>query len=468
MPTSSRSSAVPSRSAGPSHTGDSTSRRGQQHQPRNAEASNPPPPDVHYTVLIRLPFPRHGFVDPPSVDWNTSKDNALWKILSRTSNGREINWKDLAHDFQVPLPFLFQQVAWLYERQLSQVRAQMRKVGSQAQSTPPPQSAILASRTSGAQTMKRDGSGGIGSRAPSSLAVQSRESPALRGDNSLPATPTRAQAPPMSRTSSASTAVQSRQALSSSSRRPSIYSRPSANNAQFKAVAERSEGVPGESKSPDAPTVQDENSDNSTNTSSDEDVNPKHSRSQLWKRQSRTSSRRVASDSYGTEDDDEDDSPAFLPFSSQPSKPQGQGQSHAISDSPQEGASRPVPRHARHPPLPTQRARSAKHPQPSHSSASSASSQAAFASDTSHGKRPSGPLSPRRTAELLGKSPRRKNGKDASDGTPSMGSSFSDLEDTSVTQSALEEALLSNMQHGGGVASRMSTISQALKSRYLQ
>lgn len=37
--------------------------------------------------------------------------------------------------------------------------------------------------------------------------------------------------------------------------------------------------------------------------------------------------------------------------------------------------------------------------------------------------------------------------------------------DASVTQSALEEALLSNMQHGG-MASRMSTISQALRSRY--
>ena len=67
-----------------------------------------------------------------------------------------------------------------------------------------------------------------------------------------------------------------------------------------------------------------------------------------------------------------------------------------------------------------------------------------------------------------------------------MGSSYSDLDgeyllslsflaplwltstlvDASVTQSALEEALLSNMQHGG-MASRMSTISQALRSRYL-
>ena len=55
-----------------------------------------------------------------------------------------------------------------------------------------------------------------------------------------------------------------------------------------------------------------------------------------------------------------------------------------------------------------------------------------------------------------------------------MGSSFSDLDDASVTQSALEEALAREMgQPGGGssigvgVAGRMSTISQALRSRYL-
>ncbi len=47
-----------------------------------------------------------------------------------------------------------------------------------------------------------------------------------------------------------------------------------------------------------------------------------------------------------------------------------------------------------------------------------------------------------------------------------MGSSFSDLDDASVTQSALEEAYANDMTHGS-VASRMSTISQALRSRYL-
>lgn len=46
-------------------------------------------------------------------------------------------------------------------------------------------------------------------------------------------------------------------------------------------------------------------------------------------------------------------------------------------------------------------------------------------------QRPPGPLSPRRTAELSGKSPSGKSrgySREGSDGTPSMGSSFSDLD----------------------------------------
>ncbi|KAK4247786.1 hypothetical protein C7999DRAFT_40904 [Corynascus novoguineensis] len=84
-----------------------------------------------------------------------------------------------------------------------------------------------------------------------------------------------------------------------------------------------------------------------------------------------------------------------------------------------------------------------------------------------------GPLSPRRTAELAAaRSARTARGasREGSEGTPSMGSSFSDLDDASVTQSALEEALASRMQDGT-IGSRMSviggTIGQAFRSRYL-
>lgn len=91
----------------------------------------------------------------------------------------------------------------------------------------------------------------------------------------------------------------------------------------------------------------------------------------------------------------------------------------------------------------------------------SSTNSAAFAPKRPHGDRqqPSNPLSPRRTAELKGKGISREG----SDGTPSMGSSFSDLDDASVTQSALEEALASKMQ-GGTLG---STISNVFRSRVL-
>ncbi|RMJ24228.1 hypothetical protein PHISP_04904 [Aspergillus sp. HF37] len=165
------------------------------------------------------------------------------------------------------------------------------------------------------------------------------------------------------------------------------------------------------------------------------------------------------------DEDDEDDSPAFLPLSresEQPHESSRQDLNATLRLDQQPG----VPR----------RRQSEQKPEPkksaTESSASSASSGVPVSVAESEERRrktklPAG-LSPRRAAEIAGVSPRRStaSGKSASDDTPSMGSSFSDLDDASVSQSALEEALMSNMQHGG-MASRMSTISQALRSRYL-
>ena len=53
-------------------------------------------PDTHYTVLIRLPFPRHDFVEPAQVEWDASKEKKLWKILSQASGGNVINCESLA------------------------------------------------------------------------------------------------------------------------------------------------------------------------------------------------------------------------------------------------------------------------------------------------------------------------------------------------------------------------------------
>ena len=70
-----------------------------------------------------------------------------------------------ADDFNVTLPFLLQQAAWLYDRQLSQVRAQMLKVGNTHSQSPYPAPApalgsVSGSGALGGQAMRRVGSGG--------------------------------------------------------------------------------------------------------------------------------------------------------------------------------------------------------------------------------------------------------------------------------------------------------------------
>jgi hypothetical protein len=86
-----------------------------------------------------------------------------------------------------------------------------------------------------------------------------------------------------------------------------------------------------------------------------------------------------------------------------------------------------------------------------------------FSSDGGLEPRPTkGPLSPQHRAQLASLSPRSR--AQGSEGSPSMGSSFSDLDD--ISQSALDEAVLSNMRQGGSsMASRMSTLRDALGRR---
>ena len=68
-----------------------------------------------------------------------------------------------AQRFDVTLQFLSQQAAWLYERQLAQVRAQLRKVNrpSSTGTSPTPGSASGSGTVTGGHPMSRGGSAGI-------------------------------------------------------------------------------------------------------------------------------------------------------------------------------------------------------------------------------------------------------------------------------------------------------------------
>lgn len=69
-----------------------------------------------------------------------------------------------AEKFDVALPFVLQQAAWLYERQLSQVKAHMRRVGASKSSA---QSPVPGTESAAGEAMRRTGSGGGGTHPPS-------------------------------------------------------------------------------------------------------------------------------------------------------------------------------------------------------------------------------------------------------------------------------------------------------------
>ncbi|KAL5002465.1 hypothetical protein BDV10DRAFT_181669 [Aspergillus recurvatus] len=407
------------------------------------------PGNTKFTVLIRLPFPRGDFVDPPPVDWNAAKDQALWDILSRPSKGNDIDWKALAESFDVTLQFLLQQAAWLYDRQLSQVRAQMRKVPTTHSNAVSPAPGSTYASTALGQPAKTGQSNN--SQAHSRLSSQPKDAPPVR-------------APIPRRTSSGNT-VQQIKAQASHPGTPTLETKESRWESHGRRPStNRREQAPVSAAVQRSPTLDEEDLTSiSSNSNSDDESNTAAGQKRLgFKRFGRFSTHRPG---LRDDDDDDDESPAFLPL------PRGhESASHGVSGHDlsttlrmeQEGVSA-AQRRATEPPHSLRKSITTE------SSESSISSGVPVAhSHNQRGNQINHP-SPRRTADVNHMSPRRSTAsrRDIGDGTPSMGSSFSDLDgDTSVTQSMLEEALLSNMQHGG-MASRMSTISQALRSRYL-
>ncbi|MCJ1258693.1 hypothetical protein MMC24_006526 [Lignoscripta atroalba] len=420
-------------------------------------------PDNHFTVFIRLPFPRGDFVDPPAIDWDSSKDRTLWKILSRASKGSEIDWHVLADQFDVSLPFLLQQAAWLYERQLSQVKAQLRKVSKPASSgSSPTPGSISGSATAAGHAMRRGGSGG--SHVPSLPSLRARDSPTFKSEGSRPNMPRQPKPPQASRVSSTNTIFQTSKhtRLPHQPNDPSLKQGRQPLEADHQAPEASSTAKRRSQESPPKPTsTKTEPSSSSSSSSSDSDTPAPLSHSRAFVRRPRFTAPKSNLGPLSDEDaddDDDEDAPAFLPFSAATTNPAAARPTLDPSATIRANVTKPAPQT----PLPNTKRANPSAPTHTHSSSSSTSS--------AH-PQPSSQPSRSSTNPVLALSPRqRRIAKEGSEGTPSMGSSFSDLDDASVTQSALEEALAREIAQGGGsigVASRMSTISQALRSRYL-
>ncbi|KAK7418616.1 Autophagy protein 29 [Neonectria punicea] len=380
--------------------------------------------DPTYTVFIRVPMPRGGFVDPPPVNWDSNKDEALWKILSGAAK-REIDWNEVADRFEVTVDFLLQQVAFLTERHASQVRAQVRK-------------ATAAARGSAAPSpIPGSDSAGLGhQRAPSALSMR-RDSPMPRNDHgSVLRDMMGGSASPRPGMVLSNRAVDHRRRLSSLPITANKGKSPEREPQQVPSPAPEHSPSPGPAE------------DSSTATSDDES-SPAQSR--IIRRPPRFQ-QNDAAPPYEDDDDDESE-PAFQPYKASDQPSAGDLGSTLKGDG--RNSSKKLPKSL---------GKAAIHK--SQTSDSSASSAAMVQRPgKSREQRQPGPLSPRR-AEVAGQSPGSKSrgySREGSDGTPSMGSSFSDLDDASVTQSALEEALASHMNRG---ASSRFSISQAFRSRY--
>ena len=438
----------------------------------------------HFTVFIRLPFNRADFVDPPPVSWSAAKERALWEVISRQGQGKgnEIDWSALAVQFEVTQSFILQQAAWLYERQLSQVRAQLRKVGNRQSATPSPAPSSVNSSVVGPQAMKRVGSGG--SRAPSRLSTQQSGSPSLIPEigttpistKSRTSLPLRGPPGPLghARVSSTTSKPPSRQAS-----REVEPQNPLSRRGSTQPQLSRS---PGQIKDPDSDSErEDEQMTQSKYMTRRSNPSSLHRRSVSFRKEKALHSPKPPA----KDDDDEDDS--FMAFASdipeaaasQQTMKLNQDPSATLKAEPADITPQRPRTHRRSTSerivSPTSKAavgpgKAPANSQPMSASTSSSASNAGTTLNTQPiqpqlSNRSAKTLSPRQQATLAsaGLSPRRQG----SESSPSMGSSFSDLEDTSVTQSALEEALMSGMGNTTNtMASRVSGISQALKSRY--
>jgi len=182
---------------------------------------------------------------------------------------------------------------------------------------------------------------------------------------------------------------------------------------------------------------------------------------------SRKPALRTLSSDGDAEDDEDDSSGGYLPFAAT---------AKAGKDDPSATLRDPTKRHSSGQQPNTAPARRPKEPPPpapesSTSSASSAqpvpssSSERASSEHVSSNQRPLGPISPKHRAQLANANISPRYRRDGSEGSPSMGSSFSDLDDASVTQSALEDALLSNLQHGQNmsIASRLGGLRDVIR-----
>ncbi|PAV21058.1 autophagy-related 29 [Pyrrhoderma noxium] len=88
-------------------------------------ATQQPPPRVR--VIVRLPYnrPSEGFENPPQIEWNSEKEGILWEVIARSrasDGGGRTDWQGLAEHLAVPLPYLLFRTQTRFEEDLKGLR----------------------------------------------------------------------------------------------------------------------------------------------------------------------------------------------------------------------------------------------------------------------------------------------------------------------------------------------------------
>ncbi|KAJ7134431.1 hypothetical protein C8R44DRAFT_770464 [Mycena epipterygia] len=79
-------------------------------------------PAPNMRVVVRLPWnrPEHPLADPPRIEWTSEKADILWKVIerSRSTDNGGTDWKGLAAHLEVPLPYLLYRVHARFQEEL--------------------------------------------------------------------------------------------------------------------------------------------------------------------------------------------------------------------------------------------------------------------------------------------------------------------------------------------------------------
>lgn len=358
------------------------------------------------------------------------------------------------------LQFLLQQAAWLYDRQLSQVRAQMRKVPTAQSASPSPAPGSVSGSTAlSSQPQKGGAAAGIN---PLQAVYRSKTNPKCP----VPRGPSRQVSqqkdiPQRGR-------YLARHLLWGHSRYPidnadiisglggrrasSTTSTPTVNQFRSSRAVSRNETPTGESKDqrwenfvrrPSAgrrdqppagsflrsPPLEEEDITSSSEESESEEDDSSH-RAPPFGRFGKFSTQRVG---LRDDEDDEDDTPAFLPMSREAEQAPAPRTGAELSATLKQDAERAAAARQR-----LTGDSSSPGPVPTESPTSSISSGPPVHRPQAANRRTE-TLSPHRAGQAPRLSPRKSeaSGREASDGTPSMGSSFSDLDGEGFDHSVL-------------------------------